>query len=258
MRSIILGAGEGNRLRPHTDARPKCMVQFLDTTMLERSVKAHEELGLAPPTVVTGYRADAIVSLGLPTRHNPDFARTNMVASLMAARDLLDGDDDVLVLYGDIIYEQRLLDALLRCDAPASMIVNTRWLELWRERMEDPLEDAETLRIDTSGNITELGKKPDSLVEVEGQYTGMMRFSRELAAQLPSIYEALDPSGPYDGKDRDNMYMTSFLQHIIDTQCPIKAIKIAGGWLEIDTVDDLERYEALHESGELARHCNLV
>lgn len=258
MRSIVLGAGEGNRLRPYTDVRPKCMVPFLGTSMLQRSIDAHAALGLKNPTVVTGYRSDVIDALGIPTRHNPDYARTNMVASLMAARDLLDGGDDVLILYGDIIYEQRLLGALLRCDAPASMIVNTRWLELWRERMDDPLQDAETLRIDAGGNITDLGKKPKSIEDVQGQYTGMMRFSGEVAAKLPSIYEALDPAGPYDGKDRDNMYMTSFLQHLIDEHCPIKAINVDGGWLEIDTVEDLERYEALDESGDLARHCTLA
>ena len=257
MRSIILGAGEGNRLRPHTDARPKCMVQFLGKPILQWSLDAHEQLGLEEPTVVTGYRAEAIEALGLPTRNNPDYSRTNMVASLMSARDLLDGGDDVLILYGDIIYEPRLLEELLRCNAPASMVINTRWLELWRERMDDPLQDAETLRLDTSGNITELGKKPKSLADIQGQYTGMMRFSSELAAKLPSIYGALDPVGPYDGKDRDNMYMTSFLQHIIDSVSPIQALRLEGGWLEIDSVQDLECYQSLAASGRLASLCKL-
>ena len=123
--------------------------------------------------------------------------------------------------------------------------------------MDDPLQDAETLRLDTSGNITELGKKPKSLADIQGQYTGMMRFSSELAAKLPSIYGALDPVGPYDGKDRDNMYMTSFLQHIIDSVSPIQALRLEGGWLEIDSVQDLECYQSLAASGRLASLCKL-
>ena len=38
------------------------------------------------------------------------------------------------------------------------------------------------------------------------------------------------------------MYMTSFIQLIIDNVLPVKANIINGGWLEFDTKNDLEIY----------------
>ena len=47
----------------------------------------------------------------------------------------------------------------------------------------------------------------------------------------------------YDGNDFRNMYMPSFLQAIIDHLSPMKAVCVERGWLEIDSVEDLEAYE---------------
>jgi hypothetical protein len=41
------------------------------------------------------------------------------------------------------------------------------------------------------------------------------------------------------------MYMTSFLQAIIDDLMPIMAVPLDGGWLEIDSLADLTAYEKL-------------
>ena len=51
-------------------------------------------------------------------------------------------------------------------------------------------------------------------------------------------------SNPRDDffKNFENMFMTSFLQLIIENLSPIKASYINGGWIEIDSVEDLEKY----------------
>jgi hypothetical protein len=46
----------------------------------------------------------------------------------------------------------------------------------------------------------------------------------------------------YDGKDFDNMYMTSFIQSIINNIMDVKPVYIEGGWLEIDSLEDLKSY----------------
>ena len=50
---------------------------------------------------------------------------------------------------------------------------------------------------------------------------------------------------------------TKRLQHWIDEVSPIRGVLVDGGWLEVDTCDDLARYQALEASGELAAHCRL-
>ena len=46
--------------------------------------------------------------------------------------------------------------------------------------MNNPLSDAETLKIDDNGNIFELGKKPNSFDEIEGQYIGIIKLKKAL------------------------------------------------------------------------------
>ena len=252
IRTIILAAGEGIRLRPYTLDRPKCLVELGGMSLLAYQIKVLENMGIHDITVVTGHSADKIKVLGYKTVHNPDYAKTNMVASLMRAADLLNGEADVLILYGDIVYEGRLLRALLECHAPICTCVDKSWLRLWKIRSKDPLIDAETLRLDNSGNVVELGKKPKTLKEIQGQYMGLIKVSAGFAPQLVAHYRQLDPDAVFDGKDLPNMFMTSFLQHLIDSGRPLRAVITDGGWLEIDTVQDLEIFNRMYREGSLS------
>ncbi len=257
MKAVILAAGEGRRLRPHTEDRPKCLVEVAGRPILDYEIDALQRAGIEDISIVTGYRSDRIEERGFPTFHNPRFDRTNMVTSLMAAKSLFDGTADILVSYADIIYEVGAIDALVRSDAAVSLAVNTRWRQLWEIRMSDPLSDAETLILDGSGDVIELGKKPNSYDEIQGQYMGLLKFAASVTPKIAETYRGLDPAGNYDGKDLDNMYMTSFLQHWIDHVTPIRAVPIDGAWLEVDTVEDLEIYSRLERDGRLARYCRL-
>src|SRR3954465_14723962 len=151
MRAVILAAGEGTRLRPYTLDRPKCLVPLAGRPLLEWHTDALRKAGIDDITIVTGYRSELVDALGYPTVRNPRFDATNMVASLMCARALLDGSDDGIVSYGDLVFEARvapaLADAARSSRASVAVTVDRRWKRLWDLRMADPLTDAETLRI---------------------------------------------------------------------------------------------------------------
>lgn len=251
MRAVVLAAGEGRRLRPLTEDRPKCLVELAGRSLLDHQLAALRAVGIDDVLVVTGHRREAIEARGLATVHNPDYDRSNMVASLMCARDALDGSSDVLVAYADIVVRPAVLHALQACGAPFATTVDLDWRALWALRHEDPLEDAETLKLDARGRITELGQRPRSERDVQGQYMGLVRFGAHFAPSVVRFYDALDPAGPYDGRDRRNMYMTSFLQALVDAGHPLQAVTVRGGWLEVDSVEDLRRYEDLQRSGGL-------
>ena len=127
--------------------------------------------------------------------------------------------------------------------AAVAIAVNTRWRELWEARMADPLTDAETLQIDATGNVTDIGKRPTTYAQIQGQYMGLIKFSHEAVPRVLGFYDRLDRSVRYDGKDFDNMYMTSFLQSITDHLEPVRAVPVDGGWMEIDSHEDLELAE---------------
>jgi L-glutamine-phosphate cytidylyltransferase len=256
-RAIVLAAGEGTRLRPHTADRPKCLVPLRGRPLLSWQLDALRECGIDDVTIVTGYRADQLEPFGARRVHNPRFDSTNMVASLMCARDLLDGSADVVITYGDLVFEPRVVETLLGTDAALATTVDQQWRTLWSERMADPLADAETLRLDPTGNVIELGRRPRSLDEIEGQYMGLILARAAVARTLVAVYDSLDPTLQYEGRARDQMYMTTFLQHIIDHTMPVAAATVQGGWLEVDTVEDLATYERLGDEGGLDRLCRL-
>jgi choline kinase len=250
-RAIILAAGRGTRLSPLTDERPKCLVELAGKSLLERQLAVLSATGLTDITVVGGYRSDTLEGRDFDLLRNPRYDSTNMVNTLFCARQVMGDDVDLVVSYGDIVFERRVLEALLGCAEPVAVTVDRSWRRYWSLRMGDPLADAETLKLAADGRILELGKKPKGYDDIQGQYMGLMKFRADHVVPLQQVHRELDPSAEYDGKDKDNMYMTSFLQHLIDIGWRVQSVPVDGGWLETDTVEDLELYHRLEAEGRL-------
>jgi choline kinase len=249
-RAVILAAGEGTRLRPLTADRPKCLVPLLGRPILEWQVDALRQAGVDEITVVTGYRAEQVEALGLPCVRNVRYDHTNMVESLMCARHLLDGRADVVVAYGDLVYEPRVVAALRASPAAIATTVDDSWRALWAERMDDPLADAETLVLDAEDHLVEIGNRPTGYEQIQAQYMGLIGIRADFAPRVTAAYDALDVAPA----ERDRMYMTTFLQHLVDHVHPVAAVRVEGGWLEVDTLEDLRVYEDLYARGRLDRY----
>ena len=258
MQTLILAAGQGTRLRPYTNDRPKCMVSLAGSPLLHHQMAAMAACGVEDNiTVVGGYRADDLDTLQADRVLNPRYDATNMVLTLFCARDRMVDGEDLLISYGDIVYEPRVLQAVLDCDAPVCLAADREWRRLWQLRMEEPLDDAETFRMDADGYVTELGRKPVSYQDVEAQYMGLVKIRGDHVARFKAFFDALDRAATYDGKDFDNMYMTSLIQGMIDAGWAVRACLVNNGWLEVDTADELVAYEAMAASGELEAYCRL-
>lgn len=237
MKAIILAAGQGARLRPLTDDRPKCMVEYQGEPLIQHVVRALRKNGVNDIVAVRGYKPEALRCAGLRFYDNPRYSSTNMVTTLFCAEQELEGD--VIISYSDIVYSPSVIQRLRATDAEFAVVIDRDWRRLWQERMDDPLDDAETLRIDPAGHIIELGKKARSYEDIEGQYIGLLKIAASAWPKLRAFYHRLDRHATYDGKDFDNMYMTSFVQAVIDRLMPVTAVPIQGGWLEIDVPSDL-------------------
>ena len=251
-KALILAAGQGTRLRPMTNDRPKCLVPLFGKPLLLRQMDTLKTQGIDTIHVATGYRADQIKALGLSTSYNKDFDTTNMVESLFAAMDFIQScKEDLIIAYGDIVYDENNLKVLLMSEAEINLMIDKDWKNLWSLRLDNPLDDAETLMLDEEGFVTELGKKPKGYDKIQGQYTGLIKVRKDKLQDLISFYESLDREALYDGQNFKNMYMTSFIQMMIDSGWKVKSAIVENGWLEIDSVEDLEVYEKLASKGEL-------
>ena len=240
---VILAAGEGQRLRPLTNDRPKALVEVAGKSLIDWQIAAGRRQGLGQVAVVTGYKADRFQQLSngqycCRWYHNARYAKTNMVETMWCARDEL--RDQVIVAYGDILYEDSVLQAVAVSPAPISVVVDMDWRSYWDLRFADPLSDAESLRLGDDGRILELGQKAAALEEIQGQYIGLMKFRGSGIAALKQVYQALasEDRVSRSGKPVQNMYMTDLLQAIIDDGYLVQAVPVHRKWLEIDSPDD--------------------
>lgn len=247
MKGIVLAAGRGSRMSVLTEEKPKCLVELAGKPLLFWQLEALSGAGADDLAVVCGYRREMIAELReaapapFQVLENPRWAETNMLSTLFCAADWAAGEACV-VSYSDIVYPAEHVRALMAAPEPIAITYDSRWEELWRLRQEDPLNDAETFR-EEGGRLLEIGDKPKSLEEVRGQYMGLIKISsdgwRVMAERRKALGEALNRTD-----------MTSFLRLLLGAGIPIGAVRVEGGWCEVDSERDLRAYgDALARGG---------
>ena len=185
---------------PITIDKPKCLVDLFGKSILQRQVDTFIESGITNIHVVAGYLSHKIKNFGFSISINSEYYKTNMVETLFSARSFIEQNGDLIISYGDIIFEQKNLDLLLNSNDEISLMIDKQWKDLWKIRIENPLEDAETLVIDGKEFITEIGKRPKNYNKIHGQYTGLIKVRSDKIGQLIDFYDTLDRNKLYDGK----------------------------------------------------------
>jgi choline kinase len=253
MKVVVLSAGTGSRLWPHTSDRPKSMVKFIGRPLIDYQLRVFQEYGLDDISIVVGHCSESVIAPNCELIYNPQFLTTNMVVSLFMAEKVFDGTHDVIVSYGDIVFEQHIIRRLLDSDGAVSVVIDVNWHDYWLARMPDLLNDIESLVLsDDRAQILEIGGKVEVLSEVKGQYIGLIKIRKDVAHQLPTLWRALQQMETYNNRAIDALHMTDLLTFMIENSIELTPIDTKNCWLEFDTVEDLELYERLHRSGTLS------
>jgi choline kinase len=122
MKAIILSAGQGSRLGPLVNDRPKCLIDFNGRTLLDRQLDALAANGVGEAVVVTGFH-DQLVDQAIAARSggpkvrtifNPFFKVADNTGSLFMAREELAGD--CLVWNGDTLVSRALMKRVVEND----------------------------------------------------------------------------------------------------------------------------------------------
>lgn len=233
---FILCAGEGKRLRPYTENKPKCLVPYKGKPLLQYQLDAFKQLELKDINLIGGYRQDQLPP-GYRLFLNPDYASTNMLYSLFCAEPEMDDSCDWVVSYGDIIYTPPILDKLLHSEGPINIITDQNWKSYWEQRMEDPLKDAETFKWDPkSRHIQDIGQKPKNLDDIQGQYIGLFKIAASYTKTFKAFYHQFCKENP----DHKNAYITDFLRYLIHQDQALLGVPIKSEWAEFDRAEDLK------------------
>lgn len=239
MKAIILAAGRGSRMKELTDNQPKCLVKLQGKPLIEWQLEAIRSAGITKIAIVTGYKKELISVYKLIEFHNIRWFETNMVVSLACAKKWLQ-EEPCLISYSDIFYEASAVYSLINSHAQLAITYDPNWLNIWTKRFGDPLLDAETFLINASSQIIEIGKKPISVEEIQGQYMGLLRITPESWEQISSVI------AKFPRNIRDKMSMTRLLQNLIQyKKLPVIGVPYNGKWGEIDSQSDLEKFDTI-------------
>lgn len=248
---VILAAGRGSRMKWLTQDRPKCLTQLAGRPLLFWQLDALARAGIGQVLVVTGYLEHALRPAELclspqafGTVHNANWSESNMLVSLFSAETWLRerfelGAQQVVISYADIAYHPDHIALLAACQEDIAVCYDSLWEPLWRLRFGDPLLDAETF-CEENGRLLEIGARPFSLEQVQGQYMGLIKFT-------PSGWNSLVRHAPPPGPERDRMDMTGLLRRLLAADVPVGAVAVRGRWCEVDSLDDLRAYEQMLE-----------
>ncbi|MBA3453701.1 MAG: phosphocholine cytidylyltransferase family protein [Deltaproteobacteria bacterium] len=237
MKAVILAAGVGSRLAPLTNDRPKSLVEVGGKSFLFRQLELLAAAGIPSQDVIVvgGYKIDflrdALTRGGFacPILFNDHFSDWNNFYSLLVAREAL-GGSDFLQLDGDTILDGKLLPKILAATGDALVAVDCR----------DELDD-ETMKVELAGDrVRAISKKLDP-ARCAGEYIGVTRLAASAAAK---IFEDLTR---FPAENLTHEYYEHAYHRLTGSGVvPFGIVDVHDCTvLEIDTVEDLRRAEAL-------------
>ena len=245
MRAIILGAGRGKRLGSLTENSPKCFVKLGGRSLLDWQLSALRLAGIKKITIVTGYKRDAFEEFSVDKIHNPEWHCTEMVDSLFKADSLL-SQEECMVLYSDIVYAPEIIKKIVSSSCKETILItyDTNWRQLWEKRFENPLNDAESFKVDTGSNVLEIGLPVENMDHIQGQYMGILLFKPEGWSEFKRVFQRLNK------EEQNKIHLTKVLNSLIKNGIKIQGVPIKGEWYEVDCAKDLDLYETLYQQGK--------
>jgi L-glutamine-phosphate cytidylyltransferase len=243
MRPVIIGAGRGRRLGHETREIPKTLVQVMGRPMLDWILEALGEAGFRPRDVVfiCGYAKDVIQA-----RHpeftyvdNPEWEHNNILLSLLYARSHL--GEGFVSTYSDIVYEGAVVQKLVGSSHDIVLGCDTEWRRRYAQRADHPETDAEKLRAD-GDRVLEVSRHiPSELAQ--GEFIGVMKVSAQGAEQLVSAFDRAEREyggRPFrEGRPFEKAYLIDHLQWMLEQGVEMHRADTRGGYMEIDTLEDL-------------------
>jgi choline kinase len=255
-RAILIAAGRGKRLGPHTEEIPKCMVQVGAKPIFGWVWDAFRAAGIDELIVIRGYRGDVLEAFIRPLAPNVRFVdntewqTNNVLLSLACARPYL--DRPCLISYSDILFTPGVARAAAASPAELALVIDREFRSIYEGRTEHPIEEGEVSDLMHDGTVARVGKRALPPEEAIGEFIGLSKLGERGAATVARTLDAL--AHRYEGRDHEpfqratsyrNAYLTDLWQELIDSGIRLDPVLIDGCWREIDTEQDLERARQL-------------
>lgn len=238
MRAIILAAGRGVRLQlPEDSQLPKCLLRFGGLTLLERHLRILKSAGVSEVVLALGFRHQLVESeLDSLDWHprpeivlNMNFALGSVLTVHTVANAMTRGGD-ILLMDADVLYDERILRALVEGDRPLNRLLIDRDFEAGDEPVKLCVRH---------GVPIELRKQLAAGLEFDtiGESVGFFRFDEAGARRLAVLVAGYVDSGrahmPHEEAVRDLVQERSQVLEVADVT--------GSPWIEIDFPSDVVR-----------------
>ena len=235
MKTVILAAGAGSRLKPLTDHMPKCLLKVGVKCILEMTIENLLATNNSEIIIVTGYLENKIREfirerfphLQIIYIYNTLYASTNNIYSLWLAKDEVLGDD-MMMLDSDIVFDERII----------SKLQNSGYKNCLALKRHEVHDEEIKVKTDAHGCVIEIGKEVN-VSQAEGESIGIEIFGIEA---LTELYFILDRKVVTE-KEVNQFYEAAF-QELSDNNLFIVDIT-EYFCMEIDTQEDLKIAERL-------------
>lgn len=226
MKVVILAAGIGSRLNETEGHLPKALTEFEDgRSILQYQLDALlRYFSVEDIFIVVGYQKESIIEK-FPALHyiyNPCFAEENTSKSLLKA--LVDIQEDVLWLNGDVLFRHNILDQVIK-KKQSCMVVSIG--QVGAEEVK--------YRTNARGCISEVSKK---VINGQGEAIGINFFRKE---DLLILKETLETCQPTD-------YFEKGIEECIRQGIAVWPVFIQDDYIEIDFPEDLIKANQLLKS----------
>ena len=237
VKAVVLAAGEGTRMRPLTDDKPKPLVEIDGKPMLERCFDSIVDGCAGTSTtvdsfvVVVGYESEEITERygeeydGRSVVYVHQEERKGLAHALLQAEPYI--DDDFLLMHGDNVFApsaRENLRSVVRSDADATLLVE----ELPEEKARNTA--VVVTRGDRVVDIDERDENPPSTLSVVGFY-----------ALPPAVFEACRRTEPSDRGERELGDALSLLADERD----VRAVRLEGERVNVNRPEDVEKAERM-------------
>jgi L-glutamine-phosphate cytidylyltransferase len=248
VRPVIIAAGRGSGLGHNTAEIPKTLVPVMGRPMLDWILEALASAGFAKKDVVLvcGY-AEEVLRARYPELSfvkNEDWANNNILLSLLCAREHL--GSGFVSTYADIVYDGAIVQQLVASSADICLGCDTAWRRRYIGRTEHPETDAEKLRADGS-RVLEISRTIASET-ADGEFIGVMKLSSDGARVFLDAFDRAANSyggGMFrEGRSFQKAYLLDLLQEMLEAGAVMQRENTTGGYMEIDTGQDLAMAEA--------------
>ncbi len=236
VQAIVLAASRGRELDGLTEARPKVMLPIGGRPLLRRLVDEFKKQGVNEITVVGGYRAETIDVPGIKVIVNRDYEHTGELASLACAQAGF--TDNMVILYGDLLFRSYILRDLLDSSGDIVAVVDSAAKTPATgspDYAKCSLPDDRTV-MDREVRLLQLSKEKKGS---SGRWIGMVRVRGEGLRWLNDSLTELTMR-----KQERRPGLPDVLNHIIAQGRPVRVLYINGHWLDVNSLDDLDRASA--------------